>query len=217
MPHFVRIADDAAGKHIACNGVLGGELRLSNLSAPVLGTKVSRCSCMRTRMAILVLRFRSASWGSPACSALCLCQRVEDRRSLKSFGALELVLGIWVLTQGGANSSCRNPAVPMDFSCLALFLLPVCLAGFYSHTYRTEKSGDLFLRISFVFPVAYCVIGILQLCGVLLYCDTLMFAGAALGLYVFQCSLCDPASSERLGPALVRRGAFVAVRFGSCG
>lgn len=189
MPHFVRIADDAAGKPISLVMESSAASFVSrNLSAPVLGTKVSALFMHANQEWLsLFFGFTFSIVGIACLFGVVFVKRVEDRRSLKSFGALELVLGIWVLTQGRSKFLfARNPAVPMDFSCLALFLLPVCLAGFYSHTYRTEKSGDLFLRISFVFPVAYCVIGILQLCGVLLYCDTLMFAGAALGLYVFS-------------------------------
>ncbi len=187
MPHFVRIPPWGAGREIAMELRFNSSNSLSkSIPAPALGTKISTLFWQLDREWLsLVFGYTFCFIGIVCLFAALALRKGNDYRSFLSFGWLELTLGVWVITQGKSKFLfIRNPAIPMDLSFLAMFMLPVFLADFLVHTYHVGRSGTILKRISYIFPVMYCFIGVLQLLGVVLYADCLMIGGAALGLFI---------------------------------
>lgn len=187
MPHFVRIPRRGAGLEIVMDLYFNTSNALAkSISAPALGTKISTLFWQLDREWLsLVFGYTFCFIGLVCLFASFALRKGNDYRSFLSFGWLELTLGAWVITQGKSKFLfIRNPAIPMDLSFLAMFMLPVFLADFLVHTYHAGRSGTILKRISYIFPAMYCFIGVLQLFGVVLYADCLMIGGAALGLFI---------------------------------
>lgn len=187
MPHFVRLPRSGAGKEIILDFRFSSSNALAqSIPVPAIGTKISTLFWQLDREWLsLVFGYTFCFLGLACLFCAMGVRKGREHRSFSSFGWLELTLGVWVITQGKSKFLfIRNPAIPMDFSFLAMFMLPVFLADFLIHTYRVGKTGTILKRISYVFPVMYCLIGVLQMFGIILYADCLMLCGAALGVYI---------------------------------
>lgn len=193
MPHFIRLPDSAAGQDLTLVMRYSSSNALAkSIMIPLLGSKVSVVATqMDSELLSLVFGYTFCIVGIVCLFTALGIRKSDDRKALVSFGWLEFALGVWVVTQAKSRFLLvRNPAIPMDFSYIALFILPVFLTNFLVYSYDTGKLGTILKRISYVFPIAYCIIGILQFAGVIQYADCLMVAGGALGVFLAGMFVC---------------------------
>ncbi len=124
-------------------------------------------------------------------AAVAVSFRFSERnvnRSILYFGLIECALGAWVVTQ----TSCKffivaNPIMPLNFSIIALFLLPYFLVQYVNNSYRIiRRKTKGFLYISYGFITAYIAGGLGQLTGLFEYTDLISIAGLSLGLYIIS-------------------------------
>jgi diguanylate cyclase (GGDEF)-like protein len=80
----------------------------------------------------------------------------------------------------------RNPAIPMNFSIAALFLLPFFLSKFVCVSYKVDKAEHWLCDLSIIFPLGYVIGGILQILGLVQYTDMLIYSGLALVLFLLS-------------------------------
>ena len=114
-------------------------------------------------------------------------QTDEERKSFFYFGLVLLALGGWVFSQTPSKFILfRNPALPMNLSFAALFLLPLFLVNYIIHSYPVGKWASPFLYISHFFASLYILGGALQLFGIMQYTDLLLPCGLFLALFLLS-------------------------------
>ncbi|MDN5334958.1 MAG: hypothetical protein PWP59_2220 [Sphaerochaeta sp.] len=114
-------------------------------------------------------------------------QTDEERKSFFYFGLVLLALGGWVFSQTPSKFLLfRNPALPMNLSFAALFLLPLFLVNYIIHSYPVGKWVTPFLYISHFFASIYVLGGALQLFGITQYTDLLLPCGVFLALFLLS-------------------------------
>jgi diguanylate cyclase (GGDEF)-like protein len=102
-----------------------------------------------------------------------------------------LALGGWVFSQTPSKFLLwRNPALPMNLSFAALYLLPSFLTNYVSYSYPVHRRIKHFRRFSMLFLLMYLIGGVLQVTGIAQYTDLLLFSGLALVLFLISLFAC---------------------------
>ena len=184
--NFIRIPNDAKGKklslayHFTSRAPFAG-----SISAPVMGSKASLILLKHAQWPSLVFGYTLLFMGFICIIVPLGMTRGKERDSFIYFGWLEAALGAWVFSQSSSKLlTIRNPALPMNLSFIALYLLPFFLVNYVCNSYTVGKSVRAMRQISLFFPFAYIVGGLLQLFGILQYTDLLVSSGLLLGLFL---------------------------------
>lgn len=118
-------------------------------------------------------------------------QSMEERKSFFYLGMVLLALGGWVFSQTPSKFLLwRNPALPMNLSFAALYLLPSFLTNYVSYSYPVHRRIKHFRRFSMLFLLMYLIGGVLQVTGIAQYTDLLLFSGLALVLFLISLLAC---------------------------
>jgi diguanylate cyclase (GGDEF)-like protein len=185
--HFIRLPDWSPGHEITIvmnftsNNPFAGLLR-----APVIGTKTDQLMSQMRELPSLAFGFIFLFTGLVCVLTALGLRSGRERESIWYFGWLEIALGAWVFTQNCAKLLIiRNPVLPMNFSIVALFILPYFLIQYVRVSYMViERKLRPFLYASAGFLIAYVMGGIGQVTGLFEYPDMLLIAGLALVLYI---------------------------------
>ncbi|AEV30044.1 diguanylate cyclase (GGDEF) domain-containing protein [Sphaerochaeta pleomorpha str. Grapes] len=207
--HFVRLPNWTRGKEItlkmefSSNNSFAGNIRI-----PELGSKASVLLEQQKEWPSLVFGYSFILLGLICFLVSLGLKKGKERDNLFYFGWIEIALGSWVFTQSCSKLFIiRNPAVPMNLSMAALYLLPFFLSKFVCISYFVGPWEKKLCNVSIIFPIGYVVGGILQILGLVQYTDMLLYAGLALGLYLlafFMVSFIDYCKGNKaLGSFLV--------------
>jgi diguanylate cyclase (GGDEF)-like protein len=184
--NFIRIPDEAKGQELTLiyrytsNTPFAG-----NVKAPVMGSKASLILLKHTMWPSLVFGYTLLFVGFICVIVPFGMHKGKERDSFIYFGWLEACLGAWVFSQSTSKLVIiRNPALPMNLSFIALYLLPFFLVNYVCTSYNVGKSVKKMRTISLLFPLAYVAGGILQLGGILQYTDLLLISGLFLGIFL---------------------------------
>ncbi len=183
MPHFITLPQSYPGKMLTIEVNYHSTNPLSQtFHAPLLGSPLSAYLYqMHGEVPSLFFGYSFILIGLICLISSLFLRKNEHCSSLVSFALIEILLGVWVFTQAKSKFVFfRNPQIPMDLSNLALYMLPVILAWYYKVTCDKGKSGRVLMTLSYLFPVTYCIIGIVQFCGLTLYLDMLPLGGGML-------------------------------------
>lgn len=184
--NFIRIPNDAKGKELSLSYRFTSNTPFAgSIKAPVIGSKAS----------LILLKYAqwpSTVFGYTLLFVGCICIIVplgmhggRERDSFLYFGWLQASLGAWVFSQSTSKLLIiRNPALPMNLSFLALYLLPFFLINYVCNSYTVGKPVKMMRKISLVFPLTYIAGGMLQLFGILQYTDLLVSSGLCLGIFL---------------------------------
>ena len=185
--HFVRLPDWTRGKEIALKMEFSSNNSFAgNIRVPELGSKASVLLEQLKEWPSLVFGYSFILLGLICFLVSLSFKKGKERDNLFYFGWIEITLGSWVFTQSCSKLFIvRNPALPMNFSIAALSLLPFFLSKFVCISYTVGPSEKKLCKLSLLFPLAYVAGGILQFLGLVQYTDMLIYAGLALGLYLF--------------------------------
>jgi len=189
--HIIPLPSDIEGKEFTLvytytsNNLFAGSLKV-----PVLAKE-------STLIIDLLIEWPSLIFGGMffiiGLAAVIISTRVtsgEEKQSVLYFGLIESAIGAWVLTQTSSKFFIiRNPILPLNFSILALYLLPFFLIQYVNSSYRIiKRKTTIFIHASYLFIFAYIIGGFGQLFGWFEYTDMLPFAGLALGLFIISLS-----------------------------
>ncbi len=186
-PHFVQLPRDLEGKKLLILIDYHTTNPLSqSFHAPLLGSRMSAYFYqMRNEVSSLFFGYSFLLIGTLCLIATLFIRRNEHYKSLLAFSLMEILLGIWVFTQAKSKFVFfRNPQVPCDFSTLAMYLLPMCIALYFSTTCNAGKPAKTMMRIAYVFPILYCVFGVMQFAGWVLFDDLEAIGGGLLLAYL---------------------------------
>ncbi len=184
--NFIRLPNEAKGKELSISYRYTSNTPFSgSVKAPVMGSKASLILLKHDQWPSMVFGYTLLFVGF-ICIVIPLgMHRGRERDSFIYFGWLQASLGAWVFSQSTSKLlTIRNPALPMNLSFIALYLLPFFLVNYVCNSYTVGKSVKLMRNISLVFPFAYIVGGLLQLFGILQYTDLLVISGLCLGLFL---------------------------------
>ncbi|MGE4583627.1 MAG: GGDEF domain-containing protein [Sphaerochaeta sp.] len=185
-PHFIRLDARDAGKVLelvftfTSDNAFAGHIRTvqAGSKASLLLAEFSAWPSLFFGFALLLL------------GTLILCfsfavQTIEERKSFFYFALVLLALGGWVFSQTPSKFLLiRNPALPMNMSFAALYLLPSFLVNYVLHSYPVQNRFQHFQRISLIFILGYIIGGILQVLGIAQYTDLLLYSGFALVVFL---------------------------------
>ena len=184
--NFIRLPNDAKGKELSLvyrftsNTPFAG-----NISAPVMGSKASLILLKHAQWPSLVFGYTLLFIGFVCIVVPFGMHKGKERDSFIYFGWLEACLGAWVFSQNTSKLlTIRNPALPMNLSFIALYLLPFFLVNYVCSSYTVGRPVKMMRNIALVFPFAYIVGGMLQLFGILQYTDLLVSSGLMLGVFL---------------------------------
>ncbi len=187
--NFIRIPNDAKGKELVLtyrftsNSPFAGTIK-----SPVMGSKASLILLKHAQWPSLAFGYTLLFVGFVCILVPLGMQKGRERNSFIYFGWLQASLGAWVFSQSSSKLIIiRNPALPMNLSFIALYLLPFFLVSYVHTSYTVGKSIKTMRNISLVFPCVYIAGGMLQLFGILQYTDLLVISG--LGLAIFLLAL----------------------------
>ena len=185
--HFVRLPGNIEGKRLTLiynftsNNSFSG-----SIEKPYLGTKASLILKELIEWPSLIFGGMFFIIGIAAIVISFKFSEGLERKSIRYFGLIESSFGAWVATQTSAKFFIiRNPILPLNFSILALFLLPYFLIRYVNTSYRIVKRKTKgFLYASYLFILAYIVGGVGQIFGWFEYTDLIPFAGLSLGVFI---------------------------------
>lgn len=184
--NFIRLRDDAKGKRLTLDYSFTSNTPFAgNIKAPVMGSKASLILLKHAQWPSLIFGYTLLFIGFVCIVVPLGMHRGRERDSFMYFGWLQAALGSWVFSQSTSKLLViRNPALPMNLSFIALYLLPFFLVNYVCTSYTVGKSVKLMRKLSLVFPFAYIAGGMLQLFGILQYTDLLVSSGLCLGLFL---------------------------------
>jgi len=184
--NFIRIPNEAKGKELSLTYRFTSKTPFAgNVKAPVMGSKASLILLKHAQWPSLVFGYTLLFVGFICIIVPLGIHRGKERDSIIYFGWLQASLGAWVFSQSSSKLlTIRNPALPMNLSFIALYLLPFFLVNYVCNSYTVGKPVKLMRKISLVFPFAYIVGGMLQLYGILQYTDLLVISGMCLGIFL---------------------------------
>lgn len=184
--NFIRIPNGAKGKrltieyHFTSNTPFAGSIQ-----APVMGSKASLILLKHKQWPSLVFGYTLLFVGFICIVVPLGMHRGRERDSFLYFGWLQASLGAWVFSQSTSKLLIiRNPALPMNLSFIALYLLPYFLVTYVCKSYAVGNSVKLMRKVSYLFPLAYIAGGMLQLFGIYQYTDLLVVSGLCLGIFM---------------------------------
>ncbi len=185
--NFIRLPNEAKGKELSLSyRFTSNTPPAGNVRAPVMGSKASLILLKHKQWPSLVFGYTLLFVGF-----ICVIvpffgmSRGRERDSFIYFGWLQASLGAWIFSQSPSKLlTIRNPALPMNMSFIALYLLPFFLVNYVCNSYSVGKPIRVMRKISLIFPIAYLVGGILQLFGILQYTDLLVISGLFLGIFL---------------------------------
>ena len=192
LPHFIYLPDDSMGKKITLVYDFSSNSNLSgNIDAPIIGTKTDLILYKLKEWPALLFGFIFLLLGFLVMVSSYLFAKKMETASLRYYGLLEIILGLWVFTQTPSRFILfRNPAMPITFSILALFLLPYGLIQYVKTSYTIlDKKTEPFFKVSLLFLVAFVIGGISQLLGLFQYVDMLAISGLALVVYIITLTI----------------------------
>ena len=185
--HFIRLPDEMQGKELSLvynftsNNAFSGHIK-----APVLGSKASLILTKHAQWPSLVFGFTLMFVGIVSILIALVLHPNEEQKSLFYFGWVELAIGGWVFSQTSSKLLIiRNPALPMNLSFAALYLLPFFLSHYVCSSYKVGNGIKKMKTISLIFPLAYVIGGGLQYFGIVQYTDLLLISGLFLGIFLF--------------------------------
>ncbi|MGB4408346.1 MAG: GGDEF domain-containing protein [Sphaerochaeta sp.] len=184
--NFIRIPNSAQGKKLSLTYRFTSKTPFAgSVKAPIMGSKASLILLKHAQWPSLVFGYTLLFVGFICITVPLGMYRGKERDSFIHFGWLQASLGAWVFSQSSSKLLIiRNPALPMNLSFIALYLLPFFLVNYVCTSYTVGKSIKLMRKISLVFPFAYVVGGLLQLFGILQYTDLLVVSGLWLGIFL---------------------------------
>ena len=184
--NFIRIPNEAKGKELSLVYRFTSNTPFSgSIKAPVMGSKASLILLKHNEWPSLVFGYTLLFIGFICIIVPLGMHKGRERDSFIYFGWLEACLGAWVFSQSTSKLlTIRNPALPMNLSFIALYLLPFFLVNYVCNSYTVGKPVKIMRKISLVFPFFYIVGGMLQLFGILQYTDLLVSSGLLLGLFL---------------------------------
>ncbi len=184
--HFIRIEEEHLGKALditfqyTSNNAFAGHLKpiYNGSKTDLLFHELGEWPSLFFGFSLLLLAVMVALFSL-------FIQTEEERKSFFFLGMVLLALGGWVFSQTPSKFLLfRNPALPMNLSFAALFLLPVFLVNYIMYSYPVGKWTTPFLYLSHFFASLYVVGGFLQLFGILQYTDILLLCGLILALFL---------------------------------
>lgn len=184
--NFIRLRDDAKGKRLTLDYSFTSNTPFAgNIKAPVMGSKASLILLKHKQWPSLVFGYTLMFVGL-VCAILPLgIQKGRERDSFLYFGWLMASMGAWVFSQSSSKLLIiRNPALPMNLSFIALYLLPIFLVNYVCVSYTVGKPVRVMQKVALLFPLAYVAGGVLQLLGILQYTDLLLISGLLLGIFL---------------------------------
>lgn len=187
--HFIRLPDWAPGHELtlvfefSSDNVFAGRVY-----APVIGTKTDQLISRLRELPSIAFGLIFLFTGLVCVLTSLGLHRGKGQSSLWSFGWLEIAIGAWVFTQNSAKLIIiRNPAVPMNFSFAALFLLPFLLLQYVRFSYDLDQRKlKVFQLLSSGFLIAFIAGGAAQYFGLFEYTDMLVPSGMALALFILS-------------------------------
>ncbi len=185
--HFIYLPDNSNGKEITlvynftANNTISGLL-----DVPRIGTKTDLILQQLNGWPSIIFGFIFLFVGFLVTAVSFLYPHKVERDSLRYYGILEIALGMWVFTQTISKLLIfRNPVLPMNFSILALFLLPYALIQYVRTSYHVlDKKTFPFYVASLLFLAMYVVGGVSQYFGLFQYTDMLVLSGLFLALFI---------------------------------
>ena len=184
--NFIRIPDEAKGQELTLSYRYTSNTPFAgNVKAPVMGSKASLILRKHTQWPSLIFGYTLMFVGFICVIVPFGMHKGKERDSFIYFGWLEACLGAWVFSQSTSKLVIiRNPALPMNLSFIALYLLPFFLVNYVCTSYNVGKAVTKMRTISLLFPLAYVAGGVLQLLGILQYTDLLLISGLLLGIFL---------------------------------
>ena len=186
--HFIRLGEADLGKelsltfHYSSNNAFAG-----NLMPILLGSKASLLLAKAEEWPSLFFGFSLLLLGFLTILFSLAIKTSEEKKSFFYFGWVLLLLGGWVFSQTPSKFLLiRNPALPMNASFAALYLLPYFLTKYIIHSYPVRPIINHFLRVSILFIILYCIGFYLQVTGTAQLTDLLLLSGLALVLYLLS-------------------------------
>ena len=185
--NFIRIPDEAKGKELSLVYRFTSNMPFAgSISPPIMGSKASLILLNHKQWPSLVFGYTLLFVGFICIFITLGMHKGKERDSFFYFGWLQACLGAWVFSQSSSKLlTVRNPALPMNLSFIALYLLPFFLVNYVCTSYSVGKPIKLMRKVSLIFPFFYIVGGILQLFGILQYTDLLIPSGLLLGVFLF--------------------------------
>ncbi len=184
--NFIRLPEDALGKELTLTYRFTSNTSFAgNIKAPVMGSKASLILLKHKQWPSLMFGYTLMFVGLVCIIVPLGIQKGKERDSFIYLGWLLLCIGGWVFSQSSSKLLIiRNPALPMNLSFIALYLLPFFLVNYVSASYTVEKPVKTMQKVALFFPLLYIVGGLLQLFGILQYTDLLLVSGLLLGIYL---------------------------------
>ncbi len=185
--HFVRLPEDAFGRELKMEmtfysgGPFAGYVR-----APSIGSKGDQIVYQLRELPSLAFGFIFLFTGLVCVLTSLGIRKGQERNSVWYFGWLEIALGLWVFTQNCAKLIIlRNSVLLLNFSYLALFILPYILIHYVNSSYTiVDRIFKPFVAISYLFLIGFITGGVLQFFGLFTYAEMVLHAGAALVIYI---------------------------------
>lgn len=190
--HFVYLPDNSHGKEIRLVYNFTANNRIAGLiEVPRIGTKTDLIAQQLNDWPSIVFGFIFLTLGGIVFLISFLYSHKNERDSLRYYGLLELTLGMWVFTQTISKLIIiRNPIAPLNFSVLALFLLPYALIQYVKSNYDVlEKKTNPFYVASLIFLCMFVVGGVSQYFGFFQYTDMLMLSGLFLVIFIISLTI----------------------------
>lgn len=184
--NLVRIPNDAMGKKLSISYRYTSFAPFAgNITSPIMGSKASLIMLKHAQWPSLVFGYTLLFVGLVCIIVSLGMHRGRERDSFRYFGWIQASLGAWVFSQSTSKLLIiRNPALPMNLSFLALYMLPFFLVNYVCTSYTVGNAIKTMRKISLVFPCAYIAGGLLQLFGIMQYTDLLVISGLTLGIFL---------------------------------
>ncbi len=187
--HFVRLPEGAAGQEISMvMQSYSSSPFAGSIQAPVLGTRSDQLLYQLRELPSLAFGFLFLFTGIVCVLTSLALKRGKERNSVWHFGWLEIALGLWVSTQSCTRLIIiRNPVLPLNFSYIALFMLPFILVRYVRSSYTViNRLLRPFIVVSDLFLLAYAGGGIAQYLGLFGFSDMLLYGGMGLVLFLIM-------------------------------
>lgn len=153
--NFIRLPNEAKGKELSLVYRFTSNTPFSgSISAPVLGSKASLILLKHAQWPSLVFGYTLMFIGFVCIIVPLGMHRGKERDSFIYFGWLEAALGAWVFSQSSSKLlTIRNPALPMNLSFIALYMLPFFLVNYVCNSIRWENLSGQCDRYPSSFPL----------------------------------------------------------------
>lgn len=192
MSHFIRLDDSARGKELkliyafTSNNNFAGNVKIVQA-----GTKASLLLSKYQKWPSLVFGYSLLLLGVISVLFSFAIHTEHERKSFFYFGWILLALGGWVFSQAPSKLLViRNPALPLNMSYAALYLLPIFITSYVLTSYKVHPRINRFQPLALLFVATYLVGVVLQFLGIAQLADLLAFSGLALGLYLTSFLVC---------------------------